>query len=145
VLDVGGRAATTTFVQRGIGDVLLTFEAEALLARREVEAGKFDLVVPARSIEAEMPVAVVGKNARRHGTEAVATAYLSYLYSEEAQELAATHFFRPRSEKIRRRHSDVFPDVRMVGIDAEFGGWEAVQRDHFAPGALLDQLTAGKR
>jgi sulfate transport system substrate-binding protein len=145
VVDVGGRAATATFAQRGIGDVLLTFEAEALLSRRELGTGAFEIVLPSRSLEAEMPVAVVETNAKRHGTEVVAQAYLLHLYSEEAQELAARHFFRPRLESVRARHRETFPALTLVSIDSAFGGWAQVQRDHFAPGALLDQLTARQR
>ena len=140
VLDSGGRGATTTFVQRGIGDVLLTFEAEALLTVRESGGGKYAVVTPAQSIEAEMPVAVVTKFARRHGTEQLAQAYLQFLYSEEAQEIIARNFYRPRLETVFAKHADQFGRLKLVSVDETFGGWAKAQRVHFGDGGYYDQI-----
>jgi sulfate/thiosulfate-binding protein len=140
VLDTGGRGATTTFVQREIGDVLLTFEAEVYLTIKELGKEKFDVVVPSISVEAEMPVAVVQKVANRHGTQKVAAAYLEYLYSQEGQEIIARNFYRPSSEAVARKHEDQFQKLTLLKVDEAFGGWNNVQKVHFADGGLLDQI-----
>ncbi len=140
ILDGGGRAATTTFVQRGIGDVLLTFENEAFLAQKEFGEDKFDVVYPSISILAENPVSLVDKVIDKRGTRKVATAYLEHLYSEEAQELAAKHYFRPRDNKILAHHQAAFKKINLFTIDEVFGGWKAAQAAHFNDGALFDQI-----
>lgn len=140
VLDTGARGSTTTFVQRGIGDVLLTWENEAYLAINELGKDKFDIVVPSSSVLAEPPVAVVQKNAEKKGTAAVAKAYLTYLYSPQAQELAATHFYRPQDKKILEKYKNRFPKISMMTI-ADFGGWKTAQKKHFDDGGLFDQLA----
>lgn len=140
VLDTGARGSTTTFVQRGIGDVLLTWENEAYLAVNELGKDKFDIVVPSVSVLAEPPVAIVQKNADKKGTAAAAKEYLIYLYSPEAQEMAATHFYRPQDKAIAAKHKDIFPAVPMMTIQ-DFGGWKAVQKKHFDDGGLFDQLS----
>ncbi len=140
VLDSGARGATTTFVQRGIGDVLLTWENEAFLARKEFGADKFEIVVPSLSILAEPPVALVDKVADKHGTRKVAEAYLQYLYSEEGQEIAARNFYRPRSEKVATKYAATFPKIELVTVDDVFGGWQKAQKTHFADGGLFDQV-----
>jgi sulfate/thiosulfate-binding protein len=139
VLDSGGRAATSTFAQRGIGDVLLTFENEAQLAIADFPGGGLTVVVPSASILAESPVAVVDKNAAKRGTTAVAAAYLAFLFQPEAQEIAARHFFRPVDPKILAKYADRFPKLRLVPV-ADLGGWPAVQAKHFADGGVFDQL-----
>jgi sulfate transport system substrate-binding protein len=140
VLDSGARGSTTTFVQRGIGDVLVSWENEAHLALKEVGAGKLQLVTPSLSILAEPPVAVVEKNARKHGTEAVARAYLEYLYSEEGQEIAGRHFYRPRSEMAATKYAGQFPRLKLVTVDAAFGGWQKAQKTHFSDGGIFDRF-----
>ena len=140
ILDGGGRAATTTFVQRGIGDVLLTFENEAFLAQKEFGDDKFDVVYPSISILAENPVSLVDKVIDKRGTRKVATAYLEHLYSEEAQELAAKHYFRPRNSKVLAHHQAAFKKINLFTIDEVFGGWKAAQAAHFNDGALFDQI-----
>lgn len=140
VLDGGGRAASTTFVQRGIGDALLTFENEAFLTQKELGEDKFDVVYPSTSILAESPVSVVDKVADKRGTRALATAYLEYLYSDEGQEIAARHYFRPRNESILARHRDRFRTLDLFTIDEIFGGWKQAQSRHFNDGALFDQI-----
>lgn len=139
VLDTGARASTMTFVQRGIGDVLLAWESEALLARDELGANRFEIVMPSVSVLAEPPVAVVERNARRHGTAALARAYLEYLYSPEAQEIIADHHFRPRLPEVAARHARQFPEIRLLTI-RDFGGWQAVQARHFDDGGLFDRI-----
>jgi sulfate/thiosulfate-binding protein len=139
VLDSGGRAATSTFGQRGIGDVLLTFENEAQLALTDFPGSGLAVVIPSVSILAESPVAVVDKNAAQHGTTAVASAYLHFLFEPEAQELGARHFFRPVDPKILAKHADRFPQLRLVPV-SDLGGWSAVQKKHFADGGVFDQL-----
>jgi sulfate transport system substrate-binding protein len=141
VLDTGARGAATTFVQRGLGDVLIAWENEAQLARRELGAGQLEIVVPSVSILAEPPVAVVDQVAERHGTRAVATAYLEYLYSKEGQEIIARHYYRPRDPEVAARYAAHFPALHLVTI-ADFGGWAAVQRAHFADGGVFDQIYA---
>jgi sulfate transport system substrate-binding protein len=141
VLDTGARGSTTTFVQRGLGDVLVAWENEAMLAVREVGEGQLEMVVPSVSILAEPPVAVVDKVALRHGTREVAMAYLGYLYSEEGQEIIARHFYRPRSATVAARHAASFPQLKLATI-ADFGGWAEAQRTHFKDGGVFDQLSA---
>jgi sulfate transport system substrate-binding protein len=140
VLDTGARGATMTFAQRGIGDVLIAWENEAILAVKELGKGGLELVVPSVSILAEPPVAVVDKVAKKHGTEALARAYLEYLYSEAGQEIAARHYFRPRHEGVRKKYADVFKNVELFTIDDTFGGWAKAHQVHFADGAIYDQI-----
>ena len=143
VLDTGARAATTTFVQRGIGDVLVTWENEALLALEKVGRGRFTIVAPPQSILAEPPVAVVDRVVDRHGTRRAAQAYLEFLYTPEAQEIAARHHFRPRSPEVLARYRAKFPDVRtLLAIDADFGGWTPAQKKHFDEGGTFDRIFA---
>jgi sulfate/thiosulfate transport system substrate-binding protein len=144
VLDTGGRGATTTFVQRGIGDVLLTFENEVQLARAEGQGAGFDVVTPSVSVRVATPVAVVDKVASKHGTADVATAYLHFLYTDEGQEIGARHGFRPVDDKILRRHADQFPKLALVSIE-QLGGWSALQAKHFADGGIFDQIFASAR
>ena len=140
VLDSGARGSTTTFVQRGIGDVLLAWENEALLALKEEGGQEFVLVAPSVSILAEPPVAVVDKVTARRGTQAVATEYLKYLYSDEAQEIAAKHFYRPRNAAVAAKFSAQFPKLALVTIDEVFGGWKKAQETHFTDGGVFDQI-----
>lgn len=140
VLDAGARGATTTFVERGIGDVLIAWENEALLAIKELGPGKFEVVAPSVSILAEPPVAVVDKIAGKHGTRAVAQAYLEYLYTPEGQEIAAKHFYRPRLAAVAAKYEAQFPKVSLVTVDEVFGGWKKAHATHFADGALFDQI-----
>jgi len=140
VLDSGARGSTVTFAQRGIGDVLLAWENEAHLALKEFGADKFDIVTPSLSILAEPPVAVVDRNAKRHGTTEVAKAYLDYLYSPEGQEIAAKNFYRPRNQDIAKKYADNFNQVKLVSIDEEFGGWARAQKTHFGDGGVFDQI-----
>jgi sulfate transport system substrate-binding protein len=137
VLDAGGRAATTTFVQRGIGDVLLTFENEVFLIEKELGNKAFEVVYPSVSILAENPVSVVDKVVEKRGTGKLATAYLEYLYSEEGQELAARHYFRPRDPKVLARHQETFKKLDLFTIDEVFGGWKKAQATHFNDGGLF--------
>jgi sulfate/thiosulfate transport system substrate-binding protein len=145
VLDSGARGATNTFVQNGIGDVLLAWENEALLAVTELGPDRFDIVVPSVSILAEPPVSLVDKVADRKGTRAVAEAYLEYLYSEPAQEIAARHHFRPRMESVAARHAGDFPRVETFTIDEAFGGWQKAQAQHFGDGGVFDKIYMPKR
>jgi sulfate transport system substrate-binding protein len=140
VLDSGARGATITFVERGIGDVLIAWENEAFLSVNELGKGQFEVIAPSTSILAEPPVAVVDKVANKHGTREVAQAYLQYLYSEEGQEIAAKNYYRPRLESIAARFADKFPKVKLFTIDEVFGGWQRAQRTHFADGGVFDQL-----
>ena len=139
VLDSGARGATTTFVQRGIGDVLLSWENEAYLALQE-QPDKVQIVVPSISILAEPPVAVVDKVVDKHGTRALAEAYLQYLYSPEGQEIAAKNHYRPRDPKVAEKYAASFPKVKLLTIDQAFGGWTAAQKTHFADGGTFDQI-----
>lgn len=139
VLDAGARAATTTFVQRGIGDVLLTWENEAFLARTEFGQDQFDIVIPSLSILAEPTVAVVEKNTAKKGTQDVARAYLEYLYSKEAQRLIASLYYRPSDPEIAALHTDRFAQLQLLTI-AELGGWKAAQQKHFDDGGIFDQI-----
>jgi len=140
VLDSGARGSTTTFVQRGIGDVLLAWENEAFLAINELGKDKFEIVVPSVSILAEPPVALVDRVVDRHGMRAAAQAYLEYLYSEEGQEIAAKHYYRPRLESVAKKHEQQFPKVNLVTIDDAFGGWQKAQKTHFADKGVFDQI-----
>lgn len=144
VLDSGARGSTTTFAQRGIGDVLLTWENEAFLTLNELGADRFEIVVPSLSILAEPTVAVVDDYAREHGKLPLAQAYLEYLYSPEGQHLAAKHYFRPRDPKAADpKDLARFPNVRLVTVDEAFGGWEKAQKTHFADGGFFDQIPVG--
>ena len=140
VLDTGARGSTTTFVERGIGDVLLAWENEAFLAQKELGVGKFEIVVPSLSILAEPPVTVVDKFAKKHGTEKVAKAYLDYLYTEEGQEIAAKNYYRPTLESVAKKYEHQFPKVKLVTIDGEFGGWAKAQKAHFSDGGTFDKV-----
>lgn len=140
ILDSGARGATTTFVQRGIGDVFISWENEAYLALKEFGAAKVEVVTPSLSILAEPPVAVVDAVARKRGTEAVAKAYLEYLYSEEGQEIVAKHFYRPRSETVAAKYAAQFKPMKLVTIDEIFGGWRKAQKTHFEDGGIFDQI-----
>ena len=140
VLDAGARGSTTTFVERGIGDVLIAWENEALLAIKELGPGKFEAVAPSISILAEPPVAVVDKVAGKHGTTEVARAYLEYLYTAEGQEIAARHFYRPRMPTVAAKYASQFPKMMLVTVDEVFGGWKKAQATHFADGAFFDQI-----
>ncbi len=142
VFDGGARAATATFMQRGIGDVLLTWESEAQLCVIERGATEFAVVWPSRSIQAEPPVAMIDTVVDRRGTRTIAEAYLAFLYTEAGQEIAARHHYRPRLEVVARRHAADFPEITLVNIDAAFGGWAKAQATHFAQGAIFDQLVA---
>ncbi|HET6406443.1 MAG TPA: sulfate ABC transporter substrate-binding protein [Chthoniobacteraceae bacterium] len=140
VLDTGARGSTTTFVQRGIGDVLLAWENEAFLALKEFGADKFEIVSPSLSILAEPSVAVVDKNVDKKGTRKVAEAYLRYLYSDEGQDIAGKNFYRPRSEKVAAKYSKQFAQITLFTIDEAFGGWANAQKAHFADGGVFDQI-----
>lgn len=140
VLDTGARGSTTTFVQRGIGDVFISWENEAFLAQAEFP-GQFEIVVPSISILAEPPVTVVDKNADRRGTRKVAEAYLNYLYSAEGQRLAAKHYYRPRHPEYAAKGDTArFVDVKLFTIDEKFGGWVKAQPEHFGDGGIFDQI-----
>jgi sulfate transport system substrate-binding protein len=140
VLDSGARGATTTFVQRGIGDVFISWENEALLAVKEFGADKVEIVMPSVSILAEPSVSVVDKVVDRKGTRQVAEAYLAFLYSPEGQDLAAKHFYRPRLPEVARRHEPRFPSVTVFTVDELFGGWARAQKTHFSDGAAFDLI-----
>ncbi len=140
VLDAGARGSTTTFVERGIGDVLLAWENEALLAIKELGPGKFEVVAPSVSVLAEPPVTVVDRVAGKHGTKALAQAYLEYLYTPAGQELAARHFYRPRLASAAAKHQAQFPTLTLITVDEVFGGWKKAHAAHFADGALFDQI-----
>ena len=142
VLDSGARGSTTTFVQRGIGDVLLAWENEAWLALNELGPGSFDIVYPSVSILAEPPVALVDKVALRHGTTAVAQAYLQYLYSPEGQDIIARNYYRPRDSAVATRYADHFPKIATLVTIADFGGWRKAQAEHFDDGGIFDHIYA---
>jgi len=143
VLDGGGRGATTTFTQRGIGDVLLTFESEAELIENEFGKGLFDVVNPSVSIDAEAPVALVDKVAAKKGTTAAAKAYLDFLYTPEAQAIIARHNFRPRDAAVFKREEKRFAPIKLFSVDQLLGGWPKVSKTHFADGGVYDQIVAG--
>ncbi len=140
VLDTGARAATTTFIERGQGDVLLAWENEALLATREMARDRFEIVVPALSILAEPSVSIVDANVDRRGTRKAAEAYLRFLYTEQGQQLAAKHHYRPRDATILARHAADFPQLELFTVDEQFGGWHRAHREHFADGASFDRI-----
>ncbi|PPC86886.1 MAG: ABC transporter permease [Methylotenera sp.] len=144
VLDTGARGSTTTFVERGIGDVLLAWENEAFLAQKELGVGKFEIVVPSISILAEPPVTVVDKFAKKHGTQKVAKAYLDYLYTEEGQEIAAKNYYRPTLQSVASKYESQFPKVKLVTIDEQFGGWAKAQKVHFSDGGTFDRVYQNK-
>jgi len=145
VLDVGARGATTTFVQRGIGDVLIAWENEALLSIKELGKGQFEIVVPSVTILAEPPVAWVDRVVKRHGTQTVAEEYLKYLYTPEGQEIAAKHYYRPRLDSVAQKYADTFPKVNSFTIDEVFGGWQKAQKTHFAEGGEFDRIQHAKK
>jgi len=144
VFDGGGRAATTTFAQRGIGDALVTFESEIGLILEEFGAKDFEVVYPRRTVLAENPVAVVDKVVDRKGTRRAAEAYLRWLWSDEGQEIAARHRLRPRSAKVLAAHAATFPVLDTFTVDEVFGGWKAAQKAHFDDGGLYDQVLGAK-
>jgi sulfate transport system substrate-binding protein len=145
VLDTGARGSTVTFVERGIGDVLIAWENEALLAAREFGKDKFQLVAPSRSILAEPPVAVVDKVAAKHGTKDLAQAYLTYLYSVPGQEIAAKHFYRPRAPAVAENYAYQFPKIELFTVEKVFGGWDKAQKVHFADGGVFDRIFGAGR
>ena len=145
VLDSGARGATTTFVERGIGDVLITWENEALLAVNQLKAGAFAIVTPRLSILAEPPVAVVDKVVDKRGTRAAAQAYLDFLYTEEGQRIAVKHFYRPRLEAVLAESKAAFPTLALFTVDEVFGGWRKAQKTHFADGGVFDQIYQADR
>lgn len=140
ILDSGARGSTTTFVERGIGDVLLAWENEAHLAVKELGPGKVDVVVPSLSILAEPPVALLDKNVDKHGTRKVAEAYLQFLYSDQGQEIAGKNFYRPTNKKIAARYANLFAPIKLITIDEVFGGWQKAQKAHFDDGGSFDQI-----
>ncbi len=144
ILDSGARGATTTFVERGIGDVLLAWENEAYLAKKELGPDKVEIVVPSLSILAEPPVTVVDKYAKKHGTEKVAQAYLEYLYSEEGQEIAAKNYYRPTVDSVAKKYANQFAKVNLIKIDDVFGGWQKAQKTHFNDGGVFDEIILKK-
>jgi sulfate/thiosulfate-binding protein len=144
VLDTGARGATVTFVERGIGDVLVAWENEALLAVREMGKGQFQIVAPSLSILAEPPVALVDKVANKKKTTAVAKAYLEFLYTPEAQEIAARNYYRPRLPAVAQKYAQQFPQVQLFTIDQVFGGWAKAQQTHFADGGVFDKIYEGR-
>jgi sulfate/thiosulfate-binding protein len=144
VLDSGARGSTTTFTERGMGDVLITWENEAFLALKELGVDKYQIVVPSLSILAEPPVTVVDKNVDKHGTRKVAEAYLNWLYSAEGQEIAAKNYYRPTNENVARKYAGQFPKLNLITINAAFGGWTKAQKEHFADGGVFDQIYTKK-
>lgn len=144
VLDAGARGATTTFVERKIGDVAISWENEAFLVLEELGKNEYEIVVPSISISAEPPVTVIDKIAKKHGTTEVSTAYLEYLYTQEGQEIAAKHFFRPRLEAVAKKYTSQFPVVNLFTIDDMLGGWQKAQAEHFSDGGIFDQIYENK-
>jgi sulfate transport system substrate-binding protein len=142
VFDSGGRGATTTFIERQIGDVLITFESEVNSIKTQYSKDPLQVVVPSISLRAEFPVAVVDKVVQRHGTRDVATAYLQFLYSDAGQEILAKNYFRVRNPVIAQRYKAQFPDVKLVSVEDAFGGWDKVVKTHFSDGGILDQALA---
>ena len=140
VLDSGARGSTTTFVERSVGDVLISWENEAFLALKEYGAEKFEIVIPSLSILAEPPVAVVDKVVDKRGTRQIAEAYLQYLYSEQGQEIAAKHFYRPTNDKVAEKYAAQFPKLELFRIDDAFGGWKNAHKVHFSDGGHFDQI-----
>ncbi len=145
VLDTGARGATTTFVQRGIGDVLIAWENEALLSLNESGKGDFELIRPSVSILAEPPVAWVDKVVNKRGTAALAEAYLRFLYTPEGQEIAARHYYRPRLESVAQKYASSFPKLELFTIQDVFGGWAQAHKTHFGEGGIFDQIQDGNR
>jgi sulfate/thiosulfate-binding protein len=145
VLDSGARGSTTTFGQRGIGDVLIAWENEAFLLDKELGKDKFEIVAPSVSVLAEPPVAVVDKIASKHGNTKVAEAYVKYLYSDEAQDIIARNYYRPRNAAVARKYASVFPKISLFTVDEVFGGWQKAQKTHFEDDGIYDQIyTAGR-
>lgn len=140
VLDSGARGSTTTFVEKGIGDVLITWENEALLALKEMKNNEFEIVAPSISILAEPSVAVVDKNVDRKGTREVAEAYLQFLYSDIGQEIAAKNYYRPRNEEIAEKYRSEFPEIKLFTIDEKFGSWREAQQTHFSDDGVFDSI-----
>lgn len=145
VLDSGARGATTTFVERGIGDVLIAWENEAYLSVNELGTDKFEIVTPSLSILAEPPVSVVDKVVDNHGTREVSEAYLEHLYSKEGQEIAAKNYYRPRDKEIAEKYKNNFKDIKLITVDGVFGGWQKAQKTHFADGGIFDQIYVPKK
>jgi len=142
VLDSGARGSTTTFVERGIGDVFISWENEAFLALKELGPDKFELIVPSLSILAEPPVTIIDKVVDKHKTRAVSQAYLEYLYSDEGQDIAGKNYYRPTKPEIAAKYAKQFPAVNLIKIDDVFGGWQKAQKTHFADGGVFDQIYA---
>ena len=140
ILDSGARGSTVTFAERGLGDVLITWENEAYLVKKEFGDDKFDIVFPSLSILAEPPVAVIDKNVDKHGTRAVAQAYLEYLYSPVGQEIAAKNYYRPTDPKVAKKYAKQFKKLDLITIDKVFGGWAKAQKEYFADGGVFDQI-----
>jgi len=145
VLDSGARGATTSFTERGLGDVLLAWENEAFLAQKEIGKEKVEIVTPSLSILAEPPVAVVDANVAKHNTQKVAEAYLNFLYTPEGQEIIARNFYRPRDPAVAARYAKTFPSMTLLTVDKDFGGWKEAQKRFFADGAVFDQIMAANR
>ncbi|MGL5353314.1 MAG: sulfate ABC transporter substrate-binding protein [Clostridium sp.] len=145
VLDSGARGATTTFVERGIGDVLIAWENEAYLSVNELGSDKFEIVTPSLSILAEPPVSVVDKVVDNRGTREVSEGYLEYLYSKEGQEIAAKNYYRPRDKEVAEKYKDNFKDIKLITVDEVFGGWQNAQKTHFADGGVFDQIYVPKK
>lgn len=144
VLDGGGRGATTTFTQRNIGDVLVTFENEASMIEDEVGKGQFEVIYPSLTIEAPAPVAVVEKVVAKKGTQKQAKAYLDFLYTEQAQEIIAKHNLRPRNQKVFKKYSKEFPNIKTFTVESQYGSWAKAMKDHFADGGTYDQIIIKK-
>ncbi len=144
ILDTGARGSTVTFVERGIGDVLLAWENEAMLVTKEMGKGKFQIVAPSLSILAEPPVTLVDKVANKKKTTAVAKAYLDFLYTPEGQEIAAKHYYRPRLPAVAQKYAQQFPQLQLITIDQVFGGWAKAQQTHFADGGIFDKIFEGR-
>lgn len=140
VLDSGARGSTTTFVQRGIGDVFISWENEAFFALKEFGNDKFEIIIPSLSILAEPPVTIVDRVVNRKGTQAVAKAYLEYLYSEEGQDIAGRNFYRPTDPKVAAKYAAIFPKLELFTIDEAFGGWAKASKTHFSDGGIFDQI-----
>jgi len=145
ILDTGARGATTTFVQRGIGDVLIAWENEALLSLKESGKGDIEIVVPSVSILAEPPVTWVDRVAKKHDATKAAQEYLKYLYTPEGQEIVAKHYYRPRLEAVAQKYASTFPKLNLFTIDEVFGGWQKAQKTHFDEGGIFDQMQQGRR
>ncbi len=140
ILDSGARGSTTNFVERGIGDVLISWENEAFLAIKEYGPEKFEVIIPSLSILTEPPVTIVDKNADRHGTRDIAQTYLEYLYSKKGQEIVARHFYRPSDPEIAEKYAHQFPAIKLFTVDEVFGGWQKAQTIHFNDGGLFDKI-----